>query len=279
MVKIKYIPLTGENAKYKSRYSMDPDRIVVHNTAADAMAEPTIRWMQSTPEYTSFHFAVDDVEAVQGLKLNQNGWHASDGVYGDGNRKGIAIEICLSYIPERPGDGMNDEQREAKWQKIYRARFEKAQENAAELIAYLFTLYEWKFDKKRITKHQDYCGKYCPHRTMSDYGWDWFLNLCEKKYEEMMEDQPMTKEEKQVFEDLKKKVEKQAKAIKDLNDQVAPRWGYIDSNLAKEEWLEPTVKKLVKKGFLKGDETGNLQISFLMARLLVILDRAGCFNL
>lgn len=279
MVKIKYIPLTGENAKYKTSYTMDPDRIVVHNTAADAMAEPTIRWMQSTPEYTSFHFAVDDTEAVQGLLLTQNGWHASDGAYGDGNRKGIAIEICLSYIPERAGDGMTEAQREERWRKIYKARFEKAQENTAELIAYLFKVYGWKFDRKRITKHQDYSGKYCPHRTMSDYGWDWFLNLCEKKYNEMMEDEPMTKEEKLAFDDLKKTVEKQAEKIRKLNEQCMPRWGYIDANLKKEDWLAPTVEKLVKKGFLKGDEKGNLQISWEMGRMLVILDRAGCFNL
>ena len=28
-----------------------------------------------------------------------------------------------------------------------------------------------------LTKHQDYSGKHCPHRTLDDYGWDYFLNL------------------------------------------------------------------------------------------------------
>ena len=34
--------------------------------------------------------------------------------------------------------------------------------------------YNWGIDK--VTKHQDYSGKYCPHRTL-DLGWERFLNL------------------------------------------------------------------------------------------------------
>ena len=51
--------------------------------------------MISNNYQTSFHFAVDDKEVVQGLPLDRNGWHAGDG-NGKGNREGIAIEICYS---------------------------------------------------------------------------------------------------------------------------------------------------------------------------------------
>lgn len=42
----------------------------------------------------SFHYAVDDVEVVQGIPENRNAWHAGDKGNGKGNREGIAIEIC-----------------------------------------------------------------------------------------------------------------------------------------------------------------------------------------
>ena len=35
----------------------------------------------------------------------------------------------------------------------------------------------------RVTKHQDYCGKYCPHRTL-DMGWNRFINMIKAKLED-----------------------------------------------------------------------------------------------
>ena len=132
----------------KCPYSMTPTRIVVHNTANDATARNEIAYMTNNNYETSFHYAVDDKEIVQGLPLDRNGWHSSDG-NGKGNREGIAIEICYS---KSGGD-----------------RFIKAEENAVDLIVYLLKKYNWGID--RVTKHQDYCGKYCPHRTL-DMGWN-----------------------------------------------------------------------------------------------------------
>ena len=73
---------------------------------------------------------------------------------GKGNMQGIAIEICYS---KSGGD-----------------RFIKAEQNAAKLIAQLLKERGWGIDK--VTKHQDYSGKYCPHRTL-DMGWERFLNM------------------------------------------------------------------------------------------------------
>lgn len=38
---------------------------------------------------TSFHIAVDDVEAIQGIPFNRNSWNCGDGRNGNGNRNGI----------------------------------------------------------------------------------------------------------------------------------------------------------------------------------------------
>lgn len=75
---------------------------------------------------------------------------------GKGNMEGISIEICYS---KSGGD-----------------RFIKAEQNAAKLIAQLLKERGWGID--RVTKHQDYANKYCPHRTL-DMGWQRFLNMVQ----------------------------------------------------------------------------------------------------
>ena len=81
--------LVPEN-KYniKCPYEMDAEYITVHNTANDATAKNEIAYMIKNNNEVSYHFAVDDKEAVQGLPLDRNGWHAGDGI-GTGNRNSI----------------------------------------------------------------------------------------------------------------------------------------------------------------------------------------------
>ncbi len=145
------------SSKYniKCPYAMTPAGICIHNTANDASAANEISYMISNGNKTSFHYAVDDKEIVQGIPLNRNAWHAGDGGSGEGNRKYISIEICYS--------------------KSGGSRFEAAMNNAAYLTAKLLRDYGW--DISHVKKHQDFSGKYCPHRILDDYGWDYFLNL------------------------------------------------------------------------------------------------------
>ncbi|MEE0969007.1 MAG: N-acetylmuramoyl-L-alanine amidase [Clostridia bacterium] len=142
----------------KCPYAMTPTRIVVHNTANDASAKNEVAYMKRNNNQVSFHYAVDDKEVVQGIPENRNAWHSGDGGNGKGNREGIAIEICYS--------------------KSGGTKFSKAEENAAELIADILKRYGWGIDK--VTKHQDYNGKYCPHRTL-DLGWERFINMIDMK--------------------------------------------------------------------------------------------------
>ena len=142
----------------KCPYTMKPTRIVVHNTANDATARNEIAYMTRNNYETSFHYAVDDKEVVQGIEENRNAWHSGDGGNGKGNREGIAIEICYS---KSGGD-----------------RFIKAEQNAVDLIVDILKRYNWGIDK--VTKHQDYSKKYCPHRTL-DMGWDRFIKMKEAK--------------------------------------------------------------------------------------------------
>ena len=140
----------------KCPHAMNPEFIVVHNTANDASARNEIAYMIGNNTTTSYHFAVDDKEIVQGIPLNRNAWHAGDGANGAGNRKGISIEICYS--------------------KSGGTRFTNAEILASKFIAQLLNERGWSIDK--IKKHQDFSGKYCPHRTL-DLGWSRFVNMCE----------------------------------------------------------------------------------------------------
>ena len=74
---------------------MTPTYITIHNTANDASANNEVSYMRNNDQSTSFHFAVDDKEVVQGIPTNRNAWHCGDGS-GNGNRKSIGIEICYS---------------------------------------------------------------------------------------------------------------------------------------------------------------------------------------
>ena len=149
-----------EESKYnlKCPYEMTPKFIIVHNTYNDAPAQNEIAYMVRNDSSTSFHIAVDDVEAIQGIPFNRNSWNCGDGRNGNGNRNGISIEICYS--------------------KSGGERWEKAKANAVELIAQLLKQYGWGIEQ--VKKHQDFSNKYCPHRIL-DEGWEGFLNLIREK--------------------------------------------------------------------------------------------------
>lgn len=138
------------SSKYgvKCPYTMIAKGICIHNTANDASARNEISYMQSNNNKVSFHIAVDDQEAIQGLPLDRNAWHAGDGGNGQGNRNYIAVEICYS--------------------KSGGSRFEAAEKRAAKEVAALLKKYGWGTDK--IKDHRSFSGKNCPHRTnMSNF--------------------------------------------------------------------------------------------------------------
>ena len=195
----------------KCPYTRTPTRIVVHNTANDAPASNEIAYMIRNDEQVSYHYAVDDIEAVQGLPLNRNAWASGDG-HGKGNMEGIHIEICYS--------------------KSGGQRFKEAEQNAAQLIAQLLKQYGWGIDK--VTKHQDYDGKYCPHRTL-DLGWKRFLDIVGQYYEG---DDDMTEEK------VLKIIEKHDKA---------------KAEKAASDWAKAALEFCRESGIMAGEKGGKMR--------------------
>lgn len=145
-----------DSSKYdvKCPYSMTPIGVCIHNTANDATAKNEIAYMKSNNNEVSFHIAVDDNEAIQGIPFDRNAWAAGDGGKGEGNRKYIHVEICYS--------------------KSGGTRFINAEKRAAKEIAAILKSYGWGVD--RVKKHQDFSGKYCPHRTL-DMGYQRIIDM------------------------------------------------------------------------------------------------------
>ena len=154
-MQIKQNLVPASKYKIKCPNPMVAEFIVVHNTANDASAANEVAYMVRNDNATSFHYAVDDREIVQGIPENRNAWHAGDG-NGPGNRKGIGIEICYS--------------------KSGGPKFIAAEKLAAKFVA--FKLKEKGWDISKVKKHQDFSGKYCPHRTL-DMGWQRFLDMVQ----------------------------------------------------------------------------------------------------
>ena len=154
--------ISNDKYEYKCPYPMTPKGICIHNTANDASARNEVAYGKNNYNEVSYHIAVDDVEAIQWIPLNRNTWHSGDGGNGLGNRNYISIEICYS--------------------KSGGERFNKAENNCAELVAQLLKEYGWGVDK--VKKHQDFSGKYCPHRTL-DMGWQRFLNMIQVELDKL----------------------------------------------------------------------------------------------
>jgi len=147
-----------DSSKYslKCPNAMTAEYITIHNTYNDASANNEVQYMITNSNATSFHFAIDDFEVVQGIPTNRNAWHCGDGT-GNGNMKSIGIEICYSLSG---GD-----------------RYRKAEALAIKFVAQLLRERGWGIS--RVKKHQDWSGKYCPHRILDEGRWQSVLNAIQ----------------------------------------------------------------------------------------------------
>jgi len=149
-------------------YAMSPKYITIHDTAnpnAGADAKAHARYLKGDSAASipvSWHFTVDERVIVQHLPLNENGWHASDGASGTGNRQSIGIEICENRDGNRAA----------------------AEANAAWLVAKLLKDYGLGLD--RVKQHYDWSKKDCPRVLRGrKNGWANFLKAVEQQLKTM----------------------------------------------------------------------------------------------
>lgn len=113
--------------------------ITVHetaNTSIGANAEMHSRYINNGSSAT-WHYTVDDKEAVQHYLDTRQCWHAGDG-NGRGNTQSIGIEICVN------SDG----------------NFNKTIDNTVELVKQLMAKYN--IPLSNVVQHNHWSGKDCP---------------------------------------------------------------------------------------------------------------------
>ena len=142
------------NQKRKIKY------IVIHNTAnSQSTAQNEVDYLSNAnnTSSTSFHIAVDDHEIIEAIPPTEIAFHAGTK---EGNQYGIGIEICES------------------------GNYEKAEENAAKLAAYLMQYYNIPLED--VKTHQDFSGKPCPRLILNH--WVHFKEKIETNYETLQRD-------------------------------------------------------------------------------------------
>lgn len=217
------------SSKYsiKAPFTMSPQFITVHNTANDAPAVNEIDYMIGNNNQVSYHVAVDDKEVIQAIPFNRNAWHCGDGggstdpnALKKGNRLSIGVEICYS--------------------KSGGVRYGAAEENAVQYIAKLLKQFGWGIE--RVKKHQDWNGKYCPHRILSEDRWNSFLNRIKKAMESNESEQQTEK-----GDDIMKFTSTTAKAaVRDYIQQA------VDKKLIDKSWLEKFDNGTMTSGDFEG---------------------------
>src|SRR5690625_3382733 len=144
--------------------------ITIHETAntragADAQAHANL---QSRGFSASFHWQVDDKEAIQSYDHGVKCWHAGDG-RGAGNTQSIAIEICVNSDSD----------------------FVQAVQNAAALTAKIMA--EENIPIENVVQHNRWSGKNCPtylRNGLKGIRWSDFIAMVNGEEAEVKTEKP-----------------------------------------------------------------------------------------
>lgn len=174
-ITMAYKLVDKSNWAVKCPYVIEKAFPVVHNAGTPGdpdAATLTQSMLNAKSDNTSWHFSVDEKTIVQNLPLNRNCFAQGDFSTGWKSKNGISIEICRD---------MNHDD-----------LFAKAEETSCAIIADLMYQNGWTIDC--LKKHQDFdmkdangqiTHKYCPHKTL-DLGWDRYVQMVQKKYDELL---------------------------------------------------------------------------------------------
>lgn len=161
----KFVPLHRED---KVTYGRKNGKkfITVHDTGnkskgADAEMHSRLQF-NGNSRAASWHWQVDDHEAIQSFPHITQCWAAGDG-RGDGNLNSIHVEICIN----EDGD------------------YNKAVENGAELVRMIMELEG--IPVENVKQHYDWSKKDCPKQMRANkngISWSYFLNMVQEKEQE-----------------------------------------------------------------------------------------------
>jgi len=140
---------TGNGRKWITVHETDNER-----ATANADAHGRLQ-AGGNSRSASWHYTVDEKEAVQSFNHNVKCWAGGDGL-GNGNSNSIHIEICVN------SDG----------------NYKKAVQNAAELVKKIMK--DENIPLANVVQHNHWSGKNCPSKMRSGkcgYTWNQFKEL------------------------------------------------------------------------------------------------------
>ena len=247
MYKVKLI----QNNRSGSR--LNPIGIVVHETATPgATAEREYQYFNSANRGASAHAFVDWEDVIQTIPYDEVAWHAGP----TANSRYIGIELC------RPSGHDPD-------------KFGRVWNNAVSLFADLFREYGFGTvtvdnllshaevsSRWRETDHTDPVGYFAEYgKTVNDF-------------RDAVQNELNGGAQVAAINDLVTRIDELEQRINRLENPMI--YNYIDNNMP--EWARPTIQKLSAKGYLKGNDQGELGLTDEMLKLFVINDRAGVYD-
>ena len=219
--------------------------IVIHdtgNSSAGANAIAHFNYFNGSERSSSADFFIDDTQILCVNDYHKfYTWHCGDGKgkYGISNRNSIGIEICINSDGNR----------------------QKAIDKTLVLVRELMK--ELNIPIDRVVRHYDVSRKNCPGSMINNNWAEWY------EFKKRIQDTEVLSMPQ--YEELKTMIGELSKKIKE-----PMIYNYVDANMP--EYARQTIQKLMDKGYLKGDSSGNLNLTDEMLRTLVILDRSGSFD-
>ena len=219
--------------------------IVIHdtgNSSAGANAIAHFNYFNGSERSSSADFFIDDTQILCVNDYHKfYTWHCGDGKgkYGISNRNSIGIEICINSDGNR----------------------QKAIDKTLVLVRELMK--ELNIPIDRVVRHYDVSRKNCPGSMINNNWAEWYEFKKRIQDTEVLS-MPQYEELKTIIGELSKKIKEPM------------IYNYVDANMP--EYARQTIQKLMDKGYLKGDSSGNLNLTDEMLRILVILDRSGSFD-
>ncbi len=231
----------------RSGERLNPSGVVVHETATPgATARDEFMFFNTGDRGASAHGFVDWNEYIQTVPYTEIAWHAGPSA----NRRYIGIELCHAETLEE---------------------FIKVWDNAASVIASIFSYFGWEVTKDTLLSHNEVSLRFLETDHTDPTGYF-------KKFGRTMEDFRTAVKNEIIgglnmtqYEELSEKIAKMQGKLDRINTF---KYNYMDENMP--SWAKPSVQKLMDKGYLTGGGEG-LDLTYDMLRIITILDRAGAF--
>ena len=247
MYKVKLI----QNNRSGSR--LKPIGIVVHETATPgATAEREYQYFNSADRGASAHAFVDWEDVIQTIPYDEVAWHAGP----TANSRYIGIELCRpsGHDPEKFGRVWN---------------------NAVSLFADLFREHGFgEVTVDNLLSHAEVSSRWRESDHTDPVGYFAEYGKTVNDFRDAVQNELNGGAQVAAINDLVTRMDELEQRINRLENPMI--YNYIDQNMP--EWARETVQKLVDKGYLKGNDQGELGLTDEMLKLFVINDRAGLYH-